>query len=110
MLVSSLNVADILPRSAQQVTERLDRLIAKIRDTQKQYMNGDKPADVVVVRLEFLFLKELVLIQHCRAKKPRLILCVQAPISGQVRGYKNPLTGGLNARQSLLDLFLFGPC
>jgi broad specificity phosphatase PhoE len=37
-------------RSPQQVTERLDRLIAKIRDIQRPHMNGEKPADVVVVR------------------------------------------------------------
>jgi hypothetical protein len=36
-------------RSPQQVTERLDRLIAKIRDIQRPHMNGEKPADVVVV-------------------------------------------------------------
>jgi broad specificity phosphatase PhoE len=31
------------------VTERLDKLIAKIRDIQRPCMNGEKPADVVVV-------------------------------------------------------------
>lgn len=36
-------------RSPQQVTERLDRLIAKIRDIQRPHMKGEKPADVVVV-------------------------------------------------------------
>jgi hypothetical protein len=36
-------------RSPQQVTERLDELIARIRDIQRPHMNGDKPADVVVV-------------------------------------------------------------
>ncbi|KAL8891262.1 MAG: hypothetical protein Q9215_001675 [Flavoplaca cf. flavocitrina] len=35
--------------SADQVTERLDRLIAQIRKMQAPYMNGEKPADVVVV-------------------------------------------------------------
>ncbi|KAF2472658.1 phosphoglycerate mutase [Lindgomyces ingoldianus] len=35
--------------SAQQVTGRLDRLIAEIRDIQRPYMNGEKPVDVVVV-------------------------------------------------------------
>ena len=36
-------------RSADQVTERLDRLIAQIREIQAPYMHGEKPADVVVV-------------------------------------------------------------
>jgi broad specificity phosphatase PhoE len=36
-------------RSPQQVIERLDKLIAKIRDIQRPHMNGEKPADVVVV-------------------------------------------------------------
>lgn len=36
-------------RSAEQVTERLDRLISKIRDIQCRHMNGEKPADVVLV-------------------------------------------------------------
>jgi probable phosphoglycerate mutase len=36
-------------RTPQQVTERLDRLIARIRDIQRPHMNGEKPADVVVV-------------------------------------------------------------
>ena len=39
-----------LPRSAQQVTKRLDCLIAQIRGIQAPYMNGEKPADVVLVR------------------------------------------------------------
>lgn len=36
-------------RSAQQVTDRLDGLIQKIREIQRPYMYGEKPADVVVV-------------------------------------------------------------
>jgi hypothetical protein len=43
--------ADVDDRSPQQVTERLDRLIKKIRDIQRPCMNGERPADVVVVRL-----------------------------------------------------------
>lgn len=35
--------------SPQQVTERLDRLIKKIRDIQRPSMDGSKAADVVVV-------------------------------------------------------------
>ncbi|KAK4243510.1 histidine phosphatase superfamily [Corynascus novoguineensis] len=35
--------------SMQQVTERLDRLISQIRLIQKPYMNGEKPADVLLV-------------------------------------------------------------
>lgn len=38
-----------LARSAQQVAERLDRLIAQIREIQAPYMHGEKPADVVLV-------------------------------------------------------------
>ncbi|EEA18790.1 hypothetical protein EYB25_008890 [Talaromyces marneffei] len=34
--------------SAQQVTERLDRLISKIRDLQRPFMDGSEPADVVL--------------------------------------------------------------
>ncbi len=36
-------------RSAQQVTERLDRLIAQIREVQAPYLNGQEPVDVVLV-------------------------------------------------------------
>ncbi|KAJ5776447.1 phosphoglycerate mutase [Penicillium nucicola] len=35
--------------SAEQVTERLDRLIGQISNIQRPYMNGEKPADVVLV-------------------------------------------------------------
>ncbi|OCK72864.1 phosphoglycerate mutase [Lepidopterella palustris CBS 459.81] len=35
--------------SPEQVTERLDRLIAKIKEHQQPYMNNEKPADVVLV-------------------------------------------------------------
>ena len=44
-----LNAADVPHRSAQQVTERLDRLIFNIRDIQRMYMSGEKPVDVVLV-------------------------------------------------------------
>ncbi|KAM5363524.1 hypothetical protein ACJZ2D_011967 [Fusarium nematophilum] len=37
--------------SMEQVAERLDGLILEIRKIQKPYMNGEKPADVVLVRL-----------------------------------------------------------
>ena len=33
-----------------QVTKRLDRLIARIREMQAPYMGGEKPVDVVLVR------------------------------------------------------------
>jgi hypothetical protein len=39
-----------IDRSPQQVMERLDRLIAKIRDLQRPHMDGSKAVDVVVVR------------------------------------------------------------
>lgn len=39
----------MLPRSVQQVAERLDRLIAQIREVQAPYMNGEKPVEVVLV-------------------------------------------------------------
>ncbi|KAL9037853.1 MAG: hypothetical protein Q9214_005516 [Letrouitia sp. 1 TL-2023] len=35
--------------SAQRVTARLDRLIAQIREIQAPYMNGKKPAEIVLV-------------------------------------------------------------
>ncbi|MCJ1428120.1 hypothetical protein MMC29_006028 [Sticta canariensis] len=35
--------------SARQVAERLDRLIAQIREIQAPYMNGEKPVEVVLV-------------------------------------------------------------
>ena len=38
-----------LPRSAQQVTERLDRLIEQIRNVQAPCFNGESHADVVLV-------------------------------------------------------------
>jgi hypothetical protein len=34
----------------QQVTKRLDRLIFQIREIQRPHMNGDQPADVLIVR------------------------------------------------------------
>jgi len=38
-------------RSAQQVTNRLDGLIKKIYEIQGPCMHGEKPADVMLVRL-----------------------------------------------------------
>lgn len=38
------------PRSPQQVTKRLDHLIAQIREIQAPYMYGEKPAEVVLVQ------------------------------------------------------------
>ncbi|ORY10335.1 putative phosphoglycerate mutase [Clohesyomyces aquaticus] len=35
--------------SSQQIAERLDRVISEIRNIQRPYMNGEKPADVVLV-------------------------------------------------------------
>ena len=39
-----------LSRSAQQVGERLDRLILQIKEIQKPYMHGEKSANVLLVR------------------------------------------------------------
>lgn len=36
-------------RSMDGVTERLDRLISRIRDIQRPYMLGERPADVLLV-------------------------------------------------------------
>ena len=51
----SLNVCmcdvNIVCRTPQQVTERLDRLIKEIREIQKPHMDGSKAVDVVVVRI-----------------------------------------------------------
>jgi hypothetical protein len=41
-------------RSPEQITERLDRLVAKIKEHQQPYMNGEKPADVVLVHINTL--------------------------------------------------------
>lgn len=41
-------------RSAEQVTARLDRLVGKIHDIQRDYMHGEKPRDVVVVSLAII--------------------------------------------------------
>jgi len=41
--------ADTGSRSAQQVTDRLDGLIQKIYDIQRPNLNGEEPADVVLV-------------------------------------------------------------
>ncbi len=38
----------------EQVTERLDRLISQIKDIQKPHMRGEKPVDIVLVRLRKL--------------------------------------------------------
>jgi hypothetical protein len=40
-------------RSAQQVTNRLDGLIKKIYEIQGPCMHGEKPADVILVRLRY---------------------------------------------------------
>ena len=45
-------MTDVIPcRSCEEVTARLDRLIAKIHQIQAPHMNGDKAADVVLVRI-----------------------------------------------------------
>lgn len=36
-------------RSMEEVTERLDRLVSRIREIQRPYMLGGRPADVVLV-------------------------------------------------------------
>lgn len=36
-------------RSIDEVTERLDRLVSRIREIQRPYMRGECPADVVLV-------------------------------------------------------------
>lgn len=36
-------------RSMHQVTQRLDRLVSRIRDIQKPSMKGEEPADVLLV-------------------------------------------------------------
>lgn len=46
---------NIITRSSQEVTERLDRVIGMIRNTQRPYMHGEKPVDIVLVRLRFHF-------------------------------------------------------
>lgn len=38
----------------QQVSERLDKLVSKIREIQRPHMNGSQPADVLLVGLSFL--------------------------------------------------------
>lgn len=40
--------------SPEQVAERLDKLIREIREIQKPFMRGEKPADVLLVSSEFL--------------------------------------------------------
>lgn len=47
---------NLLRRSPHQISTRLDRLIAKIRDLQRPYMNGEagKAADIVVVRPSYI--------------------------------------------------------
>lgn len=37
----------------QQVTERLDRLILRIKEIQQPYMDGQKPVDILLVRSLF---------------------------------------------------------
>jgi hypothetical protein len=44
-------ISNMLFRSKEQVADRLDKLIAKIREMQSPYMNGDKPVDIVLVSL-----------------------------------------------------------
>ena len=46
----SIDTMLFFTRSAMQVTKRLDRLIARIREMQAPYMGGEKPVDVVLVR------------------------------------------------------------
>lgn len=47
-----LILADCLYRSADMVTQRLDRLIQQIRTIQQPHMDGSKPADVVLVSVD----------------------------------------------------------
>ena len=47
-------ISNVLARSAEQVTERLDRLIMQIREIQEPYMHGKKGVDVVLARFSFL--------------------------------------------------------
>lgn len=42
-------------RSMKQVTERLDKLIMRIRDIQRPCMKGERPADVLLVSSFFFF-------------------------------------------------------
>lgn len=44
-----LLTSGLVRRSARQVAERLDRVIAQIRQTQAPYMDGERPVDVVLV-------------------------------------------------------------
>jgi broad specificity phosphatase PhoE len=43
------SILTMIPRSAQQVTDRLDSLISKVRGLQGPHMNDDKPSDVILV-------------------------------------------------------------
>ena len=55
-------MTDVIPcRSCEEVTERLDRLIAKIRELQAPHMNGYKAADVVLVCIITRFGLEILL-------------------------------------------------
>lgn len=42
-------VASVCSRSIKKVEERLDRLISKIHEIQRPYMNGEIPADLLLV-------------------------------------------------------------
>lgn len=43
------SISNVLCRSAEQVTGRLDRLVERVRNIQRPYMHGEKPVDVVLV-------------------------------------------------------------
>jgi hypothetical protein len=53
MLLANRLLLLISLRSKRHVTERLDKLISQIREIQRPYMRGERPADVLLVRALF---------------------------------------------------------
>lgn len=56
IMLMSLSINYLGDRTAQQVMDRLDGLIRKIHDIQGPCMHGEKPVDVLLVRISFFLL------------------------------------------------------
>lgn len=57
------DIADLRIRSKEKIAERLNKLIAKIREMQRSGMNGEKKVDVVLVSFSLCLGRRKMLIQ-----------------------------------------------
>ncbi len=74
----SESLLTVLPRSAQQVTDRLDGLIRKIYDIHRPNMHGESPADVVLVCNAYTPLVVLIFRSQNYARLPTDTFCAHS--------------------------------